>query len=475
MADRRELLAQLLQQGNVTTGAAKPGMSILPGEHSNLPSGASVDKNRRLLEVLSQEVPMPRQQAGAIAPVDATRTAAVANIARGLFEGRTRKKSDEQSRELLVAELEMMNGGDPFKSEIQPIESPVLSGRVQIRPGEGADEAIDAVKAGVKPFVEATKATRQGEAEAASQHDLAAILDERAGPLAAQRLTASGPEWGDPEVDSATGSVVQRNSQTGEVREISRAAGSGAEAKPPASIAEYNLAKDQGYDGTFETWLNDRSRGQIVEFAGGKYIFNPATKQYTPVSTAEAETGAAVDRASAEAQAAADAKASAKADELAQANEQTLGVWNVARAGLMSGLEGTETGPVVGRMPAVTAGQQVAEGAVAAVAPVLKQLFRSAGEGIFTDKDQELLLNMVPKRTDHPEAITAKMENIDAIIQAKLGTSIEPPSEEVVETPESEELPPSDLPEGVTEEDIAFTMQKHGLTRNEVLERLNGS
>jgi len=31
------------------------------------------------------------------------------------------------------------------------------------------------------------------------------------------------------------------------------------------------------------------------------------------------------------------------------------------------------------------------------------------------------------------------------------------------------------LPEGVTEEDITFTMQKHGLTREQVLEQLNGS
>jgi NACalpha-BTF3-like transcription factor len=30
------------------------------------------------------------------------------------------------------------------------------------------------------------------------------------------------------------------------------------------------------------------------------------------------------------------------------------------------------------------------------------------------------------------------------------------------------------LPEGVTEEDINFTMQKHGLSREEVLQRLGG-
>jgi len=70
--------------------------------------------------------------------------------------------------------------------------------------------------------------------------------------------------------------------------------------------------------------------------------------------------------------------------------------------------------------PALTSPQQIADGAVAAVAPVLKQLFRAAGEGIFTDRDQQLLLEMVPDRTDHPESRIAKMKMIDSIIAAKL-------------------------------------------------------
>jgi len=44
-----------------------------------------------------------------------------------------------------------------------------------------------------------------------------------------------------------------------------------------------------------------------------------------------------------------------------------------------------------------------------------------AGEGVFTDRDQALLLDMVPKRSDRPEARFAKIRNIDAIINAKLG------------------------------------------------------
>jgi hypothetical protein len=101
-----------------------------------------------------------------------------------------------------------------------------------------------------------------------------------------------------------------------------------------------------------------------------------------------------------------------------------------ARAGLKTGLDETNTGYFAGQVPAMTSGQQIAEGSVAAMAPVLKQIFRVAGEGTFTDKDQELLLNMVPTRKDSEKAREAKLKNIDRIIKAKLGvdpnTAVEP-------------------------------------------------
>jgi hypothetical protein len=95
-------------------------------------------------------------------------------------------------------------------------------------------------------------------------------------------------------------------------------------------------------------------------------------------------------------------------------------LYQTARQGLLDGLRGTNTGPLMGRMPAFTSGQQIAQGGVAAMAPVLKQLFRVAGEGVFTDRDQQLLLDMIPTRTANPDAITTQMENIDNIVRAKL-------------------------------------------------------
>lgn len=102
-------------------------------------------------------------------------------------------------------------------------------------------------------------------------------------------------------------------------------------------------------------------------------------------------------------------------------NAQAYQTFQTAIAGVQNAMKGTETGPIAGRLPAITTAQQTAEGAVSAMAPVLKQIFRIAGEGTFTDKDQELLMKMVPTRTDTPEARTAKIANIDKIVRSKLG------------------------------------------------------
>jgi hypothetical protein len=101
--------------------------------------------------------------------------------------------------------------------------------------------------------------------------------------------------------------------------------------------------------------------------------------------------------------------------------DTTLAFYEEAKNGLLSGLSGSETGPIVGRLPAFTAAQQTAQGGVAAMAPALKQIFRVAGEGTFTDRDQALLMDMVPTRADRPEAAKAKIQNIDNIVRAKLG------------------------------------------------------
>lgn len=137
-----------------------------------------------------------------------------------------------------------------------------------------------------------------------------------------------------------------------------------------------------------------------------------------PYTAAEAKikTGAALDQARGEAQ----IKNEANRATVQQQNTVAANVWKTARDNLKTALGGTTTGPFVGRLPAVTTGQQIADGAVSQMAPVLKQIFRQAGEGTFTDKDQELLIAMLPTRTDTPASAAAKIDAVDLMVQAKL-------------------------------------------------------
>lgn len=105
----------------------------------------------------------------------------------------------------------------------------------------------------------------------------------------------------------------------------------------------------------------------------------------------------------------------------AQTSQRTYDAFQKAIGNVEAAFKNTETGPIIGRLPAYTAEQQIAEGAVAATAPILKQMFRAAGEGVFTDRDQALLLDMAPQRSDRPEAATAKIQAIKDIVAAKLG------------------------------------------------------
>ena len=150
-------------------------------------------------------------------------------------------------------------------------------------------------------------------------------------------------------------------------------------------------------------WQYDSARGGLVNMQTGE--FKPATQGGTPIGSLK------------------DPDAAKRADE----TDRTLGAYIAAREGLMSGLGQSATGPIAGRIPAMATHQQIAQGGVSAMAPVLKQLFRVAGEGVFTDRDQALLLDMVPDRTDSPEARRVKMANIDRIVSAKLGRALPGP------------------------------------------------
>ncbi|WP_444884547.1 hypothetical protein [Microbulbifer sp. PSTR4-B] len=120
-----------------------------------------------------------------------------------------------------------------------------------------------------------------------------------------------------------------------------------------------------------------------------------------------------------------DLKNNSEAEKTAARNAKTYKAYQAGMEGLSKGMDGTTTNPFAGSLPALTSGAQTADGAVSAMAPILKSLFREAGEGVFTDKDQELLLKIIPTRKDHPEARKAKLEMVDRIVRAKLGIDFE--------------------------------------------------
>lgn len=159
----------------------------------------------------------------------------------------------------------------------------------------------------------------------------------------------------------------------------------------------------------------------VIQLPQGQAAFNPRTGQLAPLSLREDQRTAEVADVMATESAKAGATAAVEKQVKQSEKDAAFNLYETARDGLLSGLEGSRTGPIAGRIPAVTAAQQVAEGGVAAMAPVLKQLFRVAGEGVFTDRDQQLLTDMIPKRSDLPDARKAKIQNIDAIVKAKLG------------------------------------------------------
>ena len=155
------------------------------------------------------------------------------------------------------------------------------------------------------------------------------------------------------------------------------------------------------------------------------------------------------------------AKSVTDTNKLNKSNELALSIYETGVGGLAESLHDTTTGPFLGYLPAISDNQQIADGAFAAMAPILKQMFRGAGEGTFTDADQRALLAMIPDRSTSAGARTAILKNIDLIVRSKLAAQEAPTTQQQQE-----------LPQGVSEDDIEATMQIHGMTRDQVLSKL---
>lgn len=104
------------------------------------------------------------------------------------------------------------------------------------------------------------------------------------------------------------------------------------------------------------------------------------------------------------------------------AREAGMRMFEYGLGNLEEALAGTTTGAFAGLIPAITGSQQTAEQAIAMMAPLLKNTFRAAGEGVFTDKDQELLLAMLPTRGTSSDVAAKIIQNIRMLVEFKLSS-----------------------------------------------------
>tara|TARA_R110000787_G_scaffold99632_9_gene204292 strand:+ start:750 stop:2264 length:1515 start_codon:yes stop_codon:yes gene_type:complete len=107
-------------------------------------------------------------------------------------------------------------------------------------------------------------------------------------------------------------------------------------------------------------------------------------------------------------------------------NKKSIAAYFVGTNAVIDALKNTAGGPLLGNFPAFTANAQIAESTIAALAPILKDLFREAGEGVFTKDDQEILMAMIPGRYAQPGVAIKALENIDRMLAAKLGIAVPP-------------------------------------------------
>jgi len=136
-----------------------------------------------------------------------------------------------------------------------------------------------------------------------------------------------------------------------------------------------------------------------------------------------------------------------KAEEEVQAktNEMLRSTWNQSLDYLGQKLTGTTTGFFAGLLPAITENQQLADQSVSMMMPLLKDMFRKAGEGVFTDKDQEVLEALVPTRSMSSGAISEALQQIDRLVQSKLRDPRKS-IEEIIAENEAKAAPVSEQP-----------------------------
>lgn len=104
---------------------------------------------------------------------------------------------------------------------------------------------------------------------------------------------------------------------------------------------------------------------------------------------------------------------------------RAMEVYETGIRGVVEAFGNASTGPVVGLLPAIGKDERVLEAAISIMRPIVKDAVRSAGEGTFTDRDQELIDSLLPTRRDTKETAAKKIELLDNFMRSKLSVAPE--------------------------------------------------
>ena len=179
-------------------------------------------------------------------------------------------------------------------------------------------------------------------------------------------------------------------------------------------VQEFALAKSQNPSLTLEEFYAMRQKGSGVTIQNAGNIPPGYRAKYD-------DSGNLVELIAVEG-----GPALAKDREIAEKNKTAFRTYEVAVRNLSEKVGTTPTGYFAGFLPAFTSTQQSFDSAVAGMGPILKGLFREAGEGVFTDKDQAVLEALIPTRSQNPDVAFQQLASLDRIVRAKLGIELDP-------------------------------------------------
>jgi len=103
-----------------------------------------------------------------------------------------------------------------------------------------------------------------------------------------------------------------------------------------------------------------------------------------------------------------------------RSNSKALRAYEAGISSLATALGNTYTGIGGDLISAFTVKGQIANASIALMAPILKDIFRGAGEGTFTEGDQKTLMAMLPTLSMKKEARAEQLAKIDKVVREKL-------------------------------------------------------